>query len=85
MTVLTDQQRKTLTADLMQMLSSRRENLPFLKADLLAAVSASDDWAESNTVSYNSALPQPFRGIATPDQKSGLLEHVIARRRKLGA
>lgn len=82
--VMNDQQRKQLAGDIMLILSSRLESFPMLKADLIAAVSAADDWCEANTVSYNSALPQPFRGTATPDQKSGLLEHVISRRRKLG-
>lgn len=50
------------------------------KADLLAAVNATDDWVEANQVSFNTALPQPFRGAASPQQKAALLAFVLRRR-----
>jgi hypothetical protein len=84
MTILSDPQRAQLTKEIMEALSNRREGLPMLKADLRAAVNAADDWANANEAEYNAALPQPFRGIATPNQKSGLLEHTITFRRKAG-
>lgn len=50
------------------------------KADLLAAVQATDDWIETNSPSYNSALPQPFRGSASPAQKTWLFCLIAMRR-----
>lgn len=85
MAVLTTQQRAELHAAIMRALSDIREACPMLKADLLAAINAADDWANSNAASYNTALPLPFRTVATADQKSRLLEMVIIARRKVGA
>lgn len=50
------------------------------KQDLRAAVDAADDWIEANAASYNSALPQPFRGNANLAQKTLLLCWVAMRR-----
>lgn len=52
----------------------------FTKADLRAAVDACDTWVESNATSFNSALPQPFRGQAAAGQKTVLLCFVAMRR-----
>lgn len=51
-----------------------------LKADLLAAVNAVDDWVDANAPAYNTALPQPFRGAASPAQKALILAYVALRR-----
>ncbi len=86
MAVLSDADRAQLTTDIMRALSAKWENLPVcLKADIRAAVDAADTWANSNSVSYNTALPVPFRTNATPDQKSRLLEAVIIKRRSRSA
>jgi len=50
------------------------------KPDIQAAVSAVDDWAEANSASYNTALPQPFRNTASVAQKALLLAYVCMRR-----
>lgn len=56
------------------------------KADLRAAVDATDDWIESAqgalppATGYNSALPQPARGSLTVQQKTILFCWVAARR-----
>lgn len=50
------------------------------KADLKAAVDATDDWIEANQASVNTALPQPFRGTATTAQKTFLFCYVAMRR-----
>lgn len=52
----------------------------FTKPDLAAAVAAVDAWVDTNTTSYNNALPQPFRGTATPQQKALLLALVAMKR-----
>lgn len=84
MAVLGDAQRAQVWAQIMQAISSNREGLPILKADLRAAVDACDQWVSDNSASYNSALPAAFRTNATPDQKTRLLEGVIKFRRSLG-
>jgi hypothetical protein len=56
------------------------------KADVRAAVDATDAWIESSqgatapATGYNSALPQPFRGAASLDQKTALFCYVAMRR-----
>lgn len=57
--------------------------LPFpavTKPQLKAAVDATDDWIDANAASFNTALPQPFRGAATTAQKAYLLAFVTMRR-----
>jgi hypothetical protein len=51
-----------------------------LKADLRAAVDATDTWVDNNAASYNSALPTAFRTNANAQQKSLLLCWVVMRR-----
>lgn len=55
-------------------------SLAVTKAELRAAIDATDDWIESNQTSYNTALPQPFRGAATLPQKTFLFCYVAMRR-----
>jgi phospholipase/lecithinase/hemolysin len=56
------------------------------KADVRAAVDATDAWIESAQAAvapatgFNSALPQPFRGAASSDQKTLLFCYVAMRR-----
>jgi hypothetical protein len=50
------------------------------KPDLKAAVDAIDDWADTNAVSFNTAIPQPARGVASNAQKALLLAYVCMRR-----
>lgn len=50
------------------------------KADLRAAVDATDDWIESNSTSFNQALPLPFRTSANLVQKTLLFCYVAMRR-----
>ncbi len=50
------------------------------KPDLRAAVDAADAWVDSNSASYNTALPAAFRTNATARQKALLLTYVILRR-----
>lgn len=54
--------------------------LGITKPDLKAAVDAADDWLETNQASFNTALPQPFRGAASVGQKTFLLCYVAMRR-----
>lgn len=54
--------------------------LTLTKPDLKAAVDAADDWCDANASSFNTALPQPFRGTANASQKNLLLAYVCMRR-----
>lgn len=56
-----------------------------LKAEIRAAVDASDDWVDDNSASYNSALPLAFRSAATASQKARLLTLVVGKRFLAGA
>ncbi len=47
------------------------------KADLRAAVDAMDEWIEANQASFNDALPQPYKGEATAQQKVELFALVL--------
>lgn len=60
-----------------------RENLEacgFTKAQLQAAVDATDDWIDANQSAYNTALPAAFRNNATLTQKTLLFCFVAMRR-----
>ena len=83
MAVLTDPERQELADALARELSNLRIVLGALtKADLRAAVNAADAWADANATSYNTALPQPARGVLTAKQKNYLLEYVLRKRRE---
>ena len=69
---------------LMRYWSNVWEPIGVNKADLKAAVDATDEWIEDNQVSYNSALPNPFKTQATQAQKT-LLFCAVALMRVSGA
>jgi hypothetical protein len=54
------------------------------KADIQAAVTAVDSWCDTNTASFNSAIPLPARTALTTAQKTRLLVYVIRRRFETG-
>jgi len=54
-------------------------------ADLLAAVNATDDWAVDHAASFNSALPQPGRGVLKTPQKVRIFALVLEWRWRVGA
>ena len=81
MAVLTNEKRKALWEEFMRQLSTRREPLGALtKAELRDAVNAMDDWINSNSASFNTAIPQPARGELTAKQKAELFMFVIRGR-----
>jgi hypothetical protein len=59
---------------------SREQIGAVLKAELAAAVAAADAWVDGNAGSFNSALPQPARGVLTAKQKARLLMYVLRKR-----
>lgn len=56
------------------------EDLGVTKAELRAAVDATDAWIDANATSFNSTLPQPARGTLTATQKTLLFVYVAMRR-----
>lgn len=81
MAVLSTTDRQRLWRGLMRYWSATLSALPgCTKTDILAAVSAADDWIETNAASYNTALPALFRSNATLGQKAFLLACVALAR-----
>ena len=77
---LTTGKRKAITAALMRAASQVwDDSLGELSSDEIeAAVVASDDWLDAATASYNTALPQPYRGVAGSSEKALMLCIVAA-------
>ena len=83
MAVLPDQSRWEIWAELMVYYSDPANALGETgidKPDLRAFVNAVDQWVEDNTVSFNSALPEPARSTLSKQQKALGLSLVVARR-----
>ena len=83
---LTDPQRVECLKEFVDKLGSLRETIPVLKkSDLRAALDAADAWTNTNTSSYNTALPVAARTNLTASQKALLLAYVIMKRYAVGA
>jgi hypothetical protein len=80
MAVLSAEERRRTWGHLMRSWSAGLGGIPVNKSDLRAAVDATDDWIEANQASFNSALPQPFRGAASTPVKTLLFCYVAMRR-----
>ena len=59
---------------------SRNETATVTASDVKAAFDAADGWIDSVQVSFNSALPEPFKSTATADQKALMLVFVVMKR-----
>lgn len=83
MAVLSDTDRaRTLIGLMREQQSAAAGN--WSKAELRAAVDATDSWIDSNAASFVAALPQPFRGQSNAAQKTLLFVYVALRRAGLG-
>lgn len=80
MAVLSQADRDAVYAYFVASLNVSGEGIATIKADLKAAVTAADAWADSNAAAYNAALPVAARTTLTTRQKARLLEAVIRRR-----
>lgn len=81
MAVLSDPSRAEVWAGFM------RDQLcpaPVEKADMRAAVNATDAWIDGNAAAFNAALPEPFRSEASAQQKLALFLYVAKRRFEVG-
>lgn len=85
MAALSDAHRIELWAEFMRDISREREQITVSKADLRAAVDATDDWVEANKVSFNNALPAAAKANLTAAQKARLLSFVVKQRFVKGA
>ena len=80
MALLNDTQRAEERERFSQLLSDVFEPVGLTKADIRAALNAADQWVSDNQISYNNALPNPFKNTATSSQKARLLTLIITRR-----
>lgn len=78
MAIMSNEERRRCWAQLMR---ANTEPMGITKADLRAAVDATDDWIEANSAAFNAALPQPARGALSATQKTLLFVYVAMRRR----
>lgn len=72
--------RNLISAAVQRIWSDRRETCAFTKADLQAAVDATDTWIDTNAAAFNTALPVAFRTNATQAQKTYLFCLVALKR-----
>jgi hypothetical protein len=80
MAVLPDTDRQRVQRGVMRYLSGLRQPLALTKADLQAAVNATDAWIDTNAGAYNTALPVAARTNLTATQKTLLFCVVAAMR-----
>jgi len=82
---LTLEDRARVARGLMRYWSRFWTVIAISKAELLAAVGATDDWVEDNAASYNAALPQAARSNLSLGQKTLLLCVVAIARVSISA
>ena len=70
MAELSTEDRERIWRGLMRWWSNLREPVALSKADLQAAVNATDTWIDTNQTGYNQALPQAARDNLTQEQKT---------------
>jgi hypothetical protein len=80
MAVMSNEERRRCWAQFMR---ANLEPLSITKAELRAAVDATDQWIEDNSSAYNLAIPQPARGAMSATQKTLLFVYVAMRRKGL--
>lgn len=77
---LTTQRKQQLRAEFGRVLSEGRTPFNLSRPDLDAAISAIDNWIEANAAAFNTAIPQPARGVLTSGQKMQLF-YLVAQAR----
>lgn len=81
MAVLTNGDRANINAEFQRELSALFEEIIGMsKSDLRAAINATDSWINSNTTSFNNALPAPAKANMTAKQKARLFFAVAQKR-----
>ena len=77
MATLPTEDREKIHRGIMRYWSQENESIPIVKADLYAAIEATDDWIDGNQASYNAQLPAAARNSLSQSQKT-LLFCVVA-------
>lgn len=80
MAVLSNADRLALGQLFCSDISAQRTPLSLNRTEFRAAVVAIDDWVDANSLSFNTAIPQPARANLTAKQKAQLLMYVVRRR-----
>lgn len=80
MAVLDSAGREAVWAEFQRQRSTARQPIAVNKANGRAAVAAIDEWAEANAAAFNSAIPQPARGLLSAKEKAELLWKVLRER-----
>jgi uncharacterized protein YaiE (UPF0345 family) len=80
MAVLNAANRQQAYVDFIDSMKLSGESLAVIKSDLKAAIDATDDWVDSNAVSFNNSLPAAAKANLTVKQKARLLVYVIKKR-----
>lgn len=75
---MSDEERRRVWAHFMRL---NTETVSITKAELRAAIDATDQWITDNESVYNLAIPQPARGALSATQKTRLFTYVAMRRR----
>ena len=84
MAVLPDADRLRVWRGLSRWWSNNREVFGLTKAELQAAVAATDVWIDNNAAAYNAALPVAARNRMTATQKTLLFVAVALMRQGIG-
>lgn len=86
MAIMTDNDRIAAWAEYVQNLAAEMDmSTGALLTETRAAIDATDQWVDDNQVSFNTALPEPFRTWATARQKAQLLTLVVLQRFNTGS
>lgn len=86
MAIMTDNDRIAAWAEYVQNLAAEMDmSTGALLTEVRGAIDAADQWVDDNQVSFNNALPEPFRTWATSRQKAQLLMLVVLRRFNTGS
>jgi hypothetical protein len=80
MAILIDNDRREIWAEFQRHSSNIWENIGLSKAQLRAAVDATDDWIDINQTSFNDALPAAAKAVLTAKQKVRLFLAVAQKR-----
>lgn len=80
MAALPDADRIEITAKLQRLAQWLAISCGITKADLKAAVDATDDWIEANQTSFNNALPTAAKNNLSLTQKTLIFCYVAMKR-----
>jgi hypothetical protein len=80
MAALPDADRIEITAKLQRLAQWLAISCGITKADLKAAVDATDDWIEANQTSFNNALPTAAKNNLSLTQKTLIFSYVALKR-----